>query len=278
MIIHSKDKTMASLFWIPMNYNFQIRLQHNNPRMTSWLFINFFTTIYYALICTSVTHWTEIVALCIFSCSIFYLYEWGYIYNDIKAVQHETAPTLRLNKAEMEYGNNHFRQITIARFAIFTVGLLITYLLLPTTNALIAIGLATTCPLLFFGYNQWRSKYNAFLYFWLVASRFVPFVWIIESDQQVLKTLLILLVYPLEIGIERFSIPNYRYPIIKKIIPNEKAKPTFRVLYYSIALIILGYLLGTSSITLNLALPFFVFWIYRCVVYFKQRKGADSLS
>ena len=269
---------MASLFWIPMNYNFQIRLQHNNQRMTSWLFINFFTTIYYALICTNAIHWTEIIALCIFSYSIFYLYEWGYIYNDIKAVRHESTPTLRLNKTEIEYGNNHFNQITIARFAIFTVGLLITYLLLPTTNTLITIGLAITCPLLFFCYNQWRSKYNAFLYFWLVASRFVPFVWLIESDQQVLKTLFILLVYPLEIGVERFSMPNYRSPIIKKIIPNEKEKPTFRALYYSIALIILSNLLGTSSITLEFALPFFVFWIYRVIVYLKQRKIADSLS
>lgn len=278
MIIHSKDKTMASLFWIPMKYNFQIRLHNNYQKIISWLFINLFTTTYYALISKNIIDWTSIIALGIFSFSIYFLYEWGYIYNDIKAIQKEAEPTLRLSKPELEYGNRKYHQITLVRITVFIVGLLSTYLLLPSNNTLLAIGLAATCPILFLLYNHWRSKYNAFLYFWLVISRFIPFVWLLESDNYELKTLLIILIYPLEIAIERFSMPHYRYPIIKKIIPNETAKNRFRIIYYSVTLVIVGVLLYQSMVTIELACPFLLFWIYRCLLYVKQRKHADSLS
>ena len=278
MTTNSTDRKMMSLFEIPLNYTFTIRLENNRYKITSWLFLNFFTTIYYALICANSINLTTIIALGVFTLSIFYLYEWGYIYNDIKAIRHEIAPTLRVNNLALEYGNRHFAHITIIRFSVFTIGLLLTYLLIPTTNTLIATGLATICPLLFFCYNQWRSKYNVFLYFWLVASRFLPFAWLIESDQTMVKSLLILLIYPLEIGIERFSMPHYRYPIISKIIPEEQSKHLFRVFYYSMMLIVIGWLLSKSVINLELAFPFFLFWIYRCVIYLKQRQHADSLS
>lgn len=265
--MNSKDKNIKLLFWIPMIYNFKIRLNYNLSKIISWLFINLFPTTYYALIGTENITFKEIIILIIYTTSFFYIYELGYIYNDLISIKKEKDPTERLSLEQKQYASKIYKNIKYFRSLIFIIGSAITIILSPKTNTIIAILISFICILLFKIYNNWRSHHNAFLYFWLVASRFIPFIFIFHNSisQYILYTSLIILIYPLEIGSERFSMPKYRYPIISQIIPSEKSKTVYRFFYYLITTIILTVTIGFNSIIF----PFYLFLLYRLILIIK---------
>ena len=265
--MNSKDKNTNLLFWIPMQYNFSIRLKNNLPKIISWLFINLFPTSYYALIGSENITPKTIITLIIYTISFFYLYEFGYIQNDLISTKKEKNPTERLSPSQKKYASENYNLIKYCRILIFIISALIILFLDPTQNTIIAISISFICFILFQIYNNWRSHYNAFLYFWLVACRFIPFIFIINnnSSQLILHTILILLIYPLEIGIERFSMPKYRYPIISQVIPSEKSKNIFRFIYYFVITTILIFTIGFNYTIF----PFFLFLIYRFILSIK---------
>lgn len=265
--MNSKDKNTNLLFWIPMQYNFTIRLKNNLQKIISWLFINLFPTSYYALVDFENITTKTIIILITFTTSFFYLYEFGYIQNDLISTKKEKNPTERLSPSQKKYASENYNFIKYWRILIFVISALIIFFLSPTKNTIIAISISFICIILFQIYNNWRSLYNAFLYFWLVACRFLPFIFIFNnnSKQIILYSILILLIYPLEIGIERFSMPKYRYPIISQIIPSEKSKTIFRFIYYLVITTILSLIIGFNYIIF----PFFLFLIYRFLLFIK---------
>ncbi|MGN0187860.1 MAG: hypothetical protein ACI392_08990 [Paludibacteraceae bacterium] len=256
------------LFFVPMYYNFSIRLTRID-KVFSWLFINLLPTFFFALCVVKSITWQHVLATMLLWIAVYTLYEFGYIYNDVKAIEREKNPTLRLTAEQLTFAHKHFWLIFISRLLFFAFALAGVYCLFPTKNSLVTIVLACICPLLFYVYNLWRSETNVWLYFWLVVSRFVPFVWLFECDQNVLLTLLIVLVYPCEIAVERFSRPQKRFSLVARFIPDEHSKTTFRVFYYASCCLALGLANMLGYLDFILTMPFVLFLLYRVVLYIK---------
>lgn len=270
--MYSGHKSYWRLFCLPMYYNFTIRLPLLDKRL-SWLFINLFPTIYYSLCAVSQITVYHVVALVLFWAATFFLYEFGYMYNDAVATLYDPNPTLRISESESLFARRHLCAIFLLRLMVFVALMIGVYALFPTFHTLIAIGLSCLCPVFFYIYNRWRSTYNAWLYFWLVASRFVPFVWLFDFSLlsiSWLLTVLIIVCYPLEIGIERFSYPKRRFWYMRRVIPDEEAKPRFRFYYY-LTVTLLGCVLSAFRLMAwQMLLPFVAFLLYRAVLYVKS--------
>lgn len=265
-----------SLFFIPQAYNFAIRIK-SMPKYLSWLFINLFATTYYTLLplFTTATHPFPLrttIATATLTFGIHYLYEFGYIYNDTIGTRHETNPTLRLTTSQQQYFTTHILSITLTRISIFILSMYLTYLALPTTRTIYAIVAATLCPLLFLAYNHWRSHHNVWLYLPLVISRFIPFAWLSPTDHTPTIALLLILIYPLEIWLERFSIEKYRFRFMRNIISAEQDKPAFRAIYYLIATTSICIYLYLHNLSRLLIIPFIIFAAYRTFYWAMQRK------
>ncbi len=114
---------------------------------------------------------------------------------------------------------------------------------------------------LFATYNRWRNRYNVFLYIWLVFSRHIPFMCLAAHSG--IDYILLFVSYPLLIGLERFSMPNYRWPFMRRLIPNEEAKARFRVAYYVLALLVLVPYCYLTGLSLYALLPIGVLTLYR---------------
>jgi len=119
--------------------------------------------------------------------------------------------------------------------------------------------------LLFALYNRWRNRYNVFLYGWLVFSRYLPFM-MLEHHAWWLYALLFVS-YPLLIGLERFSMPAYRWPLMRILIPNEESKTLFRAIYYTVLLCLLLPLWWWEKQDFLFLLPIGILWLYRVSRY-----------
>ena len=114
---------------------------------------------------------------------------------------------------------------------------------------------------LFAIYNRWRNRYNVFLYGWLVFSRYLPFMSLGEHDLS--AYMLLFVSYPLLIGLERFSMPAYRWPLMRRLIPDEPSKARFRVAYYLIVLLIAAPCCYCAAVPLYQLTPIAVLALYR---------------
>lgn len=254
------------LFFVPMHYNFSIRLQRYD-KVLSWLFINIFPTFFYALCSVEQLTMRHVLAVTLLWLGVFFLYEFGYIYNDVYAVAYEKTPTLRLNSKQVLFAKKHIWAICIVRFFIFVVCLCGLWWLFPTHNVLMTIGLACVCPLLFYIYNRWRNTKNIWIYCWLVASRFIPFACLFTSADRGLLMLLIVIVYPLPISIERFSMSRYGFRLMMRLIPDMKAQALFRIGYYVVVSMVLTIFMSVTCEQFLYLVPLYVFAIYRLAVY-----------
>lgn len=264
----SPDKTpYRVLFFAPQAYNFTIRLKGSIPRYLSWAFINLFTSLFYALHPTSLATTRSIWAAITMAFGILYIYEYGYMHNDAISTTHETAPSLRLNAQQTEYFTKKKNIIFATHSIVFALSLIVTYLLSPHTYTLYAIISAAAIPLLFWLYNHWYSIYKVWLYLPLVVSKFLPFVWLSNYEDTNLLITLIILVYPLEIWIERFSIEKYRFRFMSKLIRTERDKQPLRAIYYAITTPIVALLLQLTFNDIWLITPFIIFAIYRLIMY-----------
>lgn len=231
-------------------------------KLLSWLLLYILPTAFYAAIGYNGTPASYVLLYMLVLLATFTLYELGYIFNDTFAIRRESKPSKRLNKNELNYFFSHkwhiiATRVGIAFLCLFMLSFYIS--ILP-----ISIALITMCGL--FGiYNRWRNKYNVFLYVWLVFSRYLPFMLLCEHSWR--DYLLLFLSYPLLIGIERFSMPTYRWPLMRKLIPDETSKARFRMWYYAIALILISAALYYAGQPLVLLIPFGILFLYRFIRY-----------
>ncbi len=194
----------------------------------------------------------------------FSLYELGYIFNDTVAVRRESQPSLRLSETETRYFFAHQWQIIGIRVLTAAACIWALYIIhYPIYALLCALSLMGA---LFALYNHWRNRYNVFLYIWLVCSRYLPFMCLSEHGMS--EYILLFISYPLLIGIERFSMPSYRWPLIRQLIPTEASKALFRAAYYIIALLILVPYCYYTDITLYELAPIGILGLYRIVRLF----------
>jgi hypothetical protein len=266
-----------TVFYIPFGYYYAVRLG-TIPKLLSWLLIYVMPTAFYAAIGYS-------GAPALFACNYlliliatFSLYECGYIVNDTISIRHEEQPAIRLYDYNFVYFECHKALIFGTRIGYSLLALLAIYALNGCGTApRIALSILIMA-LLFCIYNRWRSRYNVWLYPFLVCSRYVPFMLLSPHPWEV--WLLLFLSFPLLNALERFSMPRYRWPLMKKLIPTEESKTLFRVAYYCLlSLIATSFFLlkGESLLWLT---PIYILCAYRIVltIYLRTHKPENYLN
>lgn len=248
-----EERNINAAFYIPFAYLYCVRLR-SVPKVASWLLLYIVPTAFYA----SLDALTYLLVLF----ATFSLYELGYIMNDTVAVRREEQPSLRLSDNETRYFFAHKWTIIATRLLIAAACLSVLHSFTPSLFC--ALSLVIMC-LLFALYNRWRNRYNVFLYGWLVFSRYLPFM-MLEHHAWWLYALLFVS-YPLLIGLERFSMPAYRWPLMRILIPNEESKTLFRAIYYTVLLCLLLPLWWWEKQDFLFLLPIGILWLYRVSRY-----------
>ena len=317
------EKFLSTLI-IPFKYLFEIRLQKSYSKLLSWLILHFFPIMYWVLIfgcyiiySTPATTFSEntkaenliifSISFILFSISHYYLYEFGYIHNDIKAAEKDKM-SIRLEDWQLTAAKKYYNVALYSHLLPHIIGFAILLLsknfrsimLIPYIVAVITSYLS---HILFIIYNKTPYKQRVYIYPGLQILKYVTPIILLFSTKPFYNTIinsdilnlslsfesniLILLVllfitYPLEISIERFSMPAKRYKAISKLIPDEESKKRFRINYYIIILIICittGILLNINTLeykstgiwlmvkkTVLYYLPIIILLIYRILI------------
>lgn len=257
-----------AVFYIPFGYYYAVRLG-TLPKLLSWMLIYIMPTAFYSYLQYEGTWLPFAVNYLLVLLAVFSLYELGYILNDTIAIRHEEQPALRLFPNNFEHFARYSRLIVLARFMYAIIAMALLYL---TDASLLTLPLAANIlavPVIFAIYNSWRSKYNVWLYPVLVFSRYLPFMLLYNTDGWAI--LMLFVSFPLVNMLERFSMPRYRFPLMRKLIPTEESKTLFRVVYYLIVLW-LPLLLPQPITTKYLYMfPLEILCFYRLMVLFYVR-------
>lgn len=267
---YTRSHIPNAVFYIPFGYYYIVRLG-TLPKLLSWILIYIVPTAFYAAIphAGSLTHFTLSYLLVLLA--TFSLYECGYIFNDTISIRKEKQPALRLYPANFEHFNQ--RKYLIFGSRLFYALMALTGLHFLGTNnhslLMLCASLLLMC-LLFALYNAWRNRYNVWLYPFLVCSRYIPFMLLSQHDWWIY--LLLFVSFPLLNALERFSMPRYRWPIMRILIPSESSKTLFRACYYGIVLLIACPLMVLSGHSIWLLSPIILLGIYRVGLLFWLRK------
>ena len=253
-----EERNISAAFYIPFAYLYSVRLR-SITKLLSWLLLYILPTAFYSSMGYTGDAWSFALQYTLVLIATFTLYETGYIFNDTLAIRREEHPSLRLNESETAYFFAHRWSIVLTRLLIAAICLCA---LFPIINyQLSIINYQLLMLVLFALYNRWRNRYNVFLYVWLVFSRFVPFMCL--SEHGAFDYILLFVSYPLLIGLERFSMPSYRWGLMGKLIPDEPSKARFRAAYYCLALVILVPYCLCSGRTLYPLTPIAILAVYR---------------
>lgn len=259
------------VFYIPFAYYCIVRLG-TFPKFLSWALIYIFPTFFYSTLNYHGAWLPFIVNYFLILLAVFSVYELGYILNDTTTINREKSPTIRLyehNFLHFQYNRHWIILIRIFYCVIALVGLIIhfklqTLNLNPQQLGITCCAIAIILPI-FVLYNHWRNRYNVWLYPILVFSRYLPFV--LLYDIHWLTILFLFLAFPLPNMIERFSMPRYRFPIMRILIPTEQSKTTFRACYYIVLLLAIIPLVLFSLLDYQYSIPIILLGLYRIALY-----------
>ena len=249
------------MFYIPFAYYYTVRLG-TIPKLLSWLLLYLMPTAFYSAwtYCGSWSLWTANYLLILLA--TFSLYEFGYIYNDTRAIRHEELPAIRLYRRNFLHFDRWHVLILSARIVYAAAALGVLYHLNANNERFLLVVASILLMCLLFGiYNRWRNKYNVWFYPFLVCSRYIPFLLLYELGW--LPYLLLFLSFPLVNALERFSMPRHRWPLMRRLIPDEQSKTRFRVVYYTLILIFTATALYGSGLSLTGVIPIGILFVYR---------------
>jgi len=228
---------MYKLTTIPFNYFLQTRLKSKFQKI-SWIFVYFIPNIFlYMHVTNFELSVNNIVIMIVGITLINYIYENGYIQNDIVLTQTEKEPNLRVSGKQLDDIRRKTKQIFFLRF--FVLVLLLFSVLILTNNKqifftylLISIFLQS----LYLIYNNIRNIWNLYLIVPLSYLRFYGFIIPFVSSQNLNEfVLMTILLYPLLKFLEFTKQPRYNFPKLSKVIGTTDR---FRVIYYFIVLVI----------------------------------------
>lgn len=260
------NKRDTNIFYLPAAYLHRVRLASHLGRIVSWWFLLVVPTLGYYLLALPAPTPMTIASYLVLLLAVVPYYELGYMFNDTFTTRREKEPTLRLTEAQSAYFYRHVGLIVGARMA-WVLGLLCLfgYLNAWSTAALLTIlGVVLLLPV-FCLYNRLRNLAAVVFYPVLICWRYGVFLLpAIGSADFGVCLFLTTLSYPLEISLERYSMPRRRYGIMARLLPDEQAKQGFRAAYYGILLLAL---LPLWCYAPMLSLPIAVLAIYRLIRY-----------
>uniref|UniRef100_UPI0035B2B46B hypothetical protein n=1 Tax=Flavobacterium sp. TaxID=239 RepID=UPI0035B2B46B len=151
---------MLILNSIPYYYFINTRLEGFAQKI-SWVFVYFVPGIYLYSCFQDVFSAKFFLVMVIAITLVNYVYEDGYIYNDVRTIKKEKEPTLRLAEKEFSFIENNFWKLSLIRL-IVSCALLVLFRFLADDN-LITIKLIFVLLItkgLFVYYNSIRNFFN----------------------------------------------------------------------------------------------------------------------
>lgn len=258
------------VFYLPFAYYYRVRLG-TPAKLLSWGLIYLFPTAFYSCLATDGMSPAFLCNYILLLFAVFTLYETGYIYNDTFATRKEADPSIRLYPDNLQYFYAHYQTIIVARMMLVICVLIILLCLHPTPLWwLTSLSVLLIAPI-FYTYNRIRNRYNVFLYPLLVFSRYIPFLIPYLNSNNIQYIGWLFLSFPLLNAIERFSMPRYRYPLIRCLIPNEETKSLFRAAYYVLTSMVATLVLLNGHCSLLPLIPMYILGAYRLAIYILTR-------
>ena len=267
-----------AVFYIPFAYYYAVRLG-TLPKLFSWMLIYLMPTAFYSAVGYTGSWPLFALNYGLILLAVFSIYECGYIANDTLSIRHEEQPAIRLYDYNFAHFERHKETIFCVRLFYTVLSMTILDLLNGGPGTNYTVGFSITLMFgLFALYNHWRSRYNVWLYPFLVCSRYVPFMLLMPHPWEV--WLLLFLSFPLLNALERFSMPRYRWPLMKKLIPSEESKTLFRAIYYGVVLLLTFLLVQAKGYTYILLIPIMILCLYRVALVFwlKKHKPENYLN
>lgn len=248
------------VFYVPFAYYYVVRLG-TPAKFLSWILIYCMPTWFYGILCHHGITPLYMANYFIILCATFTIYELGYILNDTIAIQREKRPSIRLYPSNFQHFFRHSVAIVSSRLLFAMVCLIALWLMNDSSLSWLLTILNIVCIFpLFILYNHIRGANAVWIYPILVFSRYLPFVLPYSPSWSIV--FLLWVSFPLLNAIERFSMPAYRYAFMQVLIPNEKSKTLFRVVYYVLVALALSLFFPCKWL-----LPIYVLGIYRLFVY-----------
>lgn len=258
-----------AVFYIPFAYYYAVRLG-TIPKLLSWALIYLMPTAFYSAVGYNGSWGLFALNYFLILLATFSLYEYGYIYNDTMAIRREKEPAIRLYEENFAHFARWHQWIVFVRLFISIAALGVLFMLNNSNPHVQRVFAAVAVTGLFFAiYNQWRSRTNVWFYPLLVCSRYAPFM--VLYDGSWTAYILLLVSFPLLNALERFSMPKYRWPLMRSLIPEESAKTRFRVYYYALTLVLATAFLYSRNESLLLLTPIFILFLYRLCLLFWLR-------
>ena len=268
---YAREYIPNAVFYIPFGYYYAVRLG-TVWKLLSWMLIYIMPTAFYSWLTFDGEWWMFAVNYMLLLIAVFSLYELGYIFNDTVAIRREEQPAIRLYEHNFRHFRRYSNLIVIARifYAVQAIGLLRalnnSWHTFDNQHLWLVRGCIVAMLLTFTAYNLWRNKYNAWLYPILVFSRYLPYMLLYRIDGW--GILMLWLSFPCVNMLERFSMPKYRFPFMRRIIPSEDSKTLFRAIYYLIVLIVPFILPGSFIETYKYLVPIEILCFYRLLLLF----------
>lgn len=216
---------------IPFVYFFKTRLKSRVQKL-SWLFVYFLPNIFLYFSITGFAFNAENILLMTLGIVLInYIYENGYIQNDIILTQNEKNPNLRIKGKLLIDIREKIKLIFFYRFLIIFLLLFLIYMI--DSYAFDKFIIVTILlQILYIIYNSIRSNLNLYLILLLSFLRFygfiIPFV---ELENLVTFSIFCILLYPFSKFLEFTKQPKYKMPRFSKLIGKIDE---FRIVYYFI--------------------------------------------
>jgi hypothetical protein len=218
---------------VPYAYFLKTRLPGLFQKI-SWLFVYFIPLGYLFFQFADVSSNADYFILIIGFLLVNYVYENGYIENDIITIKKEENPTLRLSATDVEVLGNKLRVIFVIRFLVILV-LLATYFFCTPRSLTIQrptdlLFLQVVLQALYLIYNRIRNILNLLLILPLSFIRFFGFIIPFVPEHNILFFVVVTSVlYPLPKLLEFTRKERFKLMFLSRLVGNIDA---FRVKYY----------------------------------------------
>lgn len=250
-------------YLVPYSYFLKTRLKSNVQKI-SWLFVYFIPGGFIFNFISPISDLNNFMAMVLAVTLVNYVYENGYIQNDLLTIRKENKPTLRLSRDEIVYMNSHLFYVFFLRTIISLVTLTLFYIV---TNdlykTLILFLVVLIIQLMYLWYNNVRNIINLLLILPLSYLRFYGFILpFIKLDLWFVFILATTILYPLSKALEFTKQSRYHLPRFSKLVGNIDF---FRVQYYLITSVLFSayYFFSGSTLPMVFLIISVYFLIYR---------------
>ncbi|EAT13143.1 hypothetical protein HF888_06610 [Bermanella marisrubri] len=247
---------------IPYAYFLKTRLIGRFQRL-SWCFIYFVPSILLFFTFQESLSYAGVFNCVLGILIINYIYENGYLQNDVKTVQNEANPTMRLELATLKKLNLYWGRLISLRVFILAALLGLYYLIdLDLFKTLYLVFVSMVLQALYLVYNSCRGRINLFLILPLSYIRFygfiLPFVPVRESFEFLCFTIIL---YPLSKTLEFSKQEKFSLDLLSKAVGNVDV---FRIKYYFfvVLLLLIFVLVGANGNRIYAVIAFY-YLVYR---------------